>query len=550
MKLFTLISTTAFFVLSHLPARAQVMVSYSLELSLNQNQLDSFYNAEDLPGAILPQSHGVDVYRVVYNTVSYDGTTPTVASGLLCIPKNKTCASPLIAYMHGTILKKTAAPSNLLGEYIIGVAMAADGYVSVMPDYLGLGASPGIHPYVHYESQATASRDMIRAGREICQQLNVALNGQVFLTGYSQGGHAALGTHKYLQENHPLEFQVTASVPMSGPYSLSEVMRDLILSNEPYSNPEYLPMVIMTYREVYNIYPDLSTAIVAPYDTLLPVWTSGTYSNNWVGNKMNQMGANPPKLIVKPEVLDTFSTDSTHILRVLLKENDVYRWLPEAPVRFLYCSADEQVSYINSIKAHSYMQNAGAQNLSIHNVDDQLDHFNCAQYAILDMRGFFEPMRHDKIQLLTQQYQPASGPNSADGSVTLELIGGATPVEIVWSNGQTGLTASGLAPGVYSATATGADGCSSQISITINYTLGELSSHSSVVPDIFPNPGIDFISIRNLNGPFNLKNMAGTTILSGHLFTDAEIVNISDLKAGAYVFTCGNFRRLFIKHQN
>ena len=60
MKLFTLISTTAFFALSHLPARAQVMVSYSLELSLNQNQLDSFYNAENLPGAILPQSHGVE----------------------------------------------------------------------------------------------------------------------------------------------------------------------------------------------------------------------------------------------------------------------------------------------------------------------------------------------------------------------------------------------------------------------------------------------------------------------------------------------------------
>ncbi len=550
MKLFYILSSAAFFGLSHLSAKAQVMVSYSLELSLNQNQLNSFYNSEDLPGAILPQSHGVDVYRVVYNTVGYDGTTPTVASGLLCIPKNKTCASPIISYMHGTILKKTAAPSNLTGEYIIGVAMAADGYVSMMPDYLGLGVSPGIHPYVHYSSQATAARDMMRAGREICQELNVALNGQIFLTGYSQGGHAALGTHKYLQENHPTEFQVTASVPMSGPYSLSEVMRDLILSDEPYSNPEYLPMVIMTYREVYNIYPDLSTSILAPYDTLLPIWTSGIYTNGWVGNKMNQMGANPPKLIVKPEVLDTFSTDSTHILRVLLKANDVYRWVPQAPVRFLYCSADEQVSYINSIKAHEYMQNAGAQNLSIHNVDDQLDHFDCAQYAILDMRGFFEPMRHDKIQLLTQQYQPASGQNGVDGSVTLEIIGGAAPVEVAWSNGQTGLTASGLAPGTYTATATGADGCSAEISVTMNYTLGDASPESSAAPQIFPNPGTDFITIRNLKEPFMLTDMAGATVLSGQLSGNSESLSIYDLKAGVYLFCSENFHRLLIKHQH
>ena len=35
-----------------------------------------------------------------------------------------------------------------------------------MPDYLGMGESPGLHPYVHGESEATATLDMIRAARE------------------------------------------------------------------------------------------------------------------------------------------------------------------------------------------------------------------------------------------------------------------------------------------------------------------------------------------------------------------------------------------------
>ncbi len=548
MKLFSLVISAVFVTLAHFSVRAQVLVSYSLELSLAQNQIENFYNSNGLPGVILPQSHGVNVYRVIYNTVSYNGTTPTVASGLLCIPQDKSCASPLIAYMHGTILKKTDAPSNLVGEYIIGVAMAADGYVSVMPDYLGLGVSPGIHPYVHYLSEATASRDMIRAGREICQQLNIPLNEQVFLTGYSQGGHAALGTHKFLQENHPFEFQVKASVPMSGPYSLSVIMKELILSDLPYSNPEYLPMVIMTYHEVYNIYPNISDAIISPYDTLLPIWTSGIYTNGWVGNQMELMGANPPKIIVRPEVLDTFSVDSTHIMRVLLKENDVYRWVPQAPVRFLYCSADEQVSYLNSIKAYEYMTAAGAQNLSIQNVDSVLDHFNCAQFAILDMRSFFEPMRHDKIQLFLDQYQAASGPGSADGSVTLEIVGGAAPVNVEWSNGQIGLTASGLSPGTYIATATGADGCSSQISVIVNFSLSNGDLEALNPPAVFPNPTDAIIRVENLKGNYSVQNLSGQTVMAGELFSESEQISLSSLSSGAYLFSCGSYRKLIIKN--
>tara|TARA_B100000963_G_scaffold321279_1_gene304410 strand:+ start:2975 stop:3127 length:153 start_codon:yes stop_codon:yes gene_type:complete len=44
---------------------------------------------------------------------------------------------------------------------------------------------------------------MIRAAREfIADSLNLIDNGQVFLTGYSQGGHACMATHKYIYENN------------------------------------------------------------------------------------------------------------------------------------------------------------------------------------------------------------------------------------------------------------------------------------------------------------------------------------------------------------
>ena len=74
------------------------------------------------------------------------------------------------------------------------------GYNVVMPDYIGMGESPGLHPYCHGASEATATIDMIRAVRE-AQTLDMipgmtADNGEMFVTGYSQEacghGHAQI----------------------------------------------------------------------------------------------------------------------------------------------------------------------------------------------------------------------------------------------------------------------------------------------------------------------------------------------------------------------
>lgn len=535
-----------FALLMGITAQAQHLVSFTLKKSWDIQQVDSFYTDQGLPAAILPLSNGVDVYKVVYNTLSYDSVTPTQASGLLVIPHDKPCASPILSYQHGTVLKRTDAPSDLNGEYVVGVAMGADGYIGLIPDYLGLGASTGIHPYVHASSEATAVADMIRAAREVCDSLDVAYNEQVFLTGYSQGGHATMAAHRYMQENFPNEFHVQASVPMSGPYSLSEVMRDLILSNVPYSNPAYLPMVINMLHNVYGVYPNLSTALLSPYDTQVPIWTSGTYSSSYVDGQMNSMGANPPKLIIKPAVLDTFTTDSTHVLRALLKKNDVYRWVPQVPVRFLYCMGDEQVSYLNAIKAYEFMTAAGAPNVSKLNVDSALDHFSCAQFAMLEMRNFFTPMRYDKIQLDIADYVSATGPAAPNGSITVGVTGGLAPFTASWSDGQTGLTATDLVPGNYTVTVTGADGCSATSDYIMNYTLG-IASNPTAEARIFPNPATDVLYLQQLPGNYSITDMSGRTVKSGHAVGEPASVSVSDLPAGSYLLQSGTFRKLFIK---
>ncbi|HZX75129.1 MAG TPA: lipase family protein, partial [Cyclobacteriaceae bacterium] len=213
----------SFFSIYTVNLQAQQLISYNLITSYTTDQIDSIYAANGIPGIILPSTYPVNVYKVVYNTLDAD-SLPTIASGAFFVPVGPMCHVPLASYQHGTILNKEDVPSRLGGgEVIVGLSMAADGYVACMPDYLGLGDSPGLHPYVHAETEARAVADMLVASLEICDALSITRNDQLFLVGYSQGGHATMAAHQLIQEHYSNYFTVTASSPMSGPYDLSGV---------------------------------------------------------------------------------------------------------------------------------------------------------------------------------------------------------------------------------------------------------------------------------------------------------------------------------------
>ncbi|MGB0176718.1 MAG: alpha/beta hydrolase family protein, partial [Owenweeksia sp.] len=289
----------------------------------------------------------VAAYKVVYNTVDIDGT-PTVASGALMIPINNNCDQfPLISYNHGTVLLKEDVPSRDNTEAIIPKLMASLGKIAVCPDYLGLGDNPGLHPYLHAESEATASIDLMRAVREyVRDSLTISLNGEVFITGYSQGGHAAMATAKYIQDNNlTAEFNVLAVGPASGPYNLSGTQSQLLLSNAPYSNPGYVCYLLFGLNRVYgDLYTSYSDILKAPYDQIIPPYFNGTYPMDSVNAKL------PAKLsdFIQDTVLANFSSASgtkNHPLWQALIKNDNYDWTPAMPMELYYCTQDEQVAF-------------------------------------------------------------------------------------------------------------------------------------------------------------------------------------------------------------
>lgn len=375
-----LVYTTAF---------AQQLVSATLLGTRTKAQLTTQFNLPLI-------QFGAKFYRLTYTTPDVKGVTDTV-SGLLVVPDNHTKVWPRVVYQHGTSSAKQDVPSftAFTGEGVIGGLFAGLGYVAFAPDYVGLGVSDGIHPYVHAQTEAYAAIDMLRAADNFLTQEKISVSSQLFVTGYSQGGHAAMALHREIETKLTSEFQVTAAAHLSGPYSISGVMRDVMLSNDIYYYPAYLPNTMLSYQSAYgNIYQQLTDVLKPVYAAEVDKFIKGALNlselnTNLIALLTANEGASRPVAMFQPDVVAAVSNDPGHPVNVALKANDVYEWSPKAPTRIFYCTADDQVPYRNSVVAWQTMRNNGAADLQALDVNSTANHGQCVTPALTSTIIFF-----------------------------------------------------------------------------------------------------------------------------------------------------------------
>ena len=342
-------------------------------------------------------SYGVDVYQVTYSTLS-PRNDPVLASGAVFIPNGTPGSAPLLAFQHGTLILSNEAPSVAgTDSQLIGVVMASDGYVVAEADFLGLGhTADGLHPYLHAKSTATAVIDMLRATRTTVNMLRPGLlNGQLFLAGYSQGGQATMATHMLMETYHAAEFTVTASAPMAGPYDLSGTMAaGLADTSVPYASPYYLPYLLFSYQQVYELYDNVTNALVETYATDLPPLFDGAHGSSAIDAVMPTSGI--PAEILQPAYRADFETNAAHPLRAALELNDTFRWVPQAPMRLYHCEGDEVVPFANSQVAFDWFGTNGATHveLVLHGGDTNwYGHGDCALPSAWAAREWFNSLR-------------------------------------------------------------------------------------------------------------------------------------------------------------
>ncbi len=385
---------TALFIMTSLAQTlsAQQLVSSGLVGTRTRAQLQSQF------GFFI--QNGIKMYRITYVTPDIHGI-PDTASGLLVVPdRNIPSTYPLLCYQHGTVASRTDVPSNLQGGWELAAVFGGMGYVTAAPDYLGLGESRGFHPYVHAETEASAALDMLFAVREYAAENDVFLNDQLFVSGYSQGGHAAMALHRSIELDHSDQFTVTAAAHMSGPYSISGAMRDKILSDEPYFFAAYLPFTVLSYDLAYGLFDDIEEYFKQPYADMITQFYNedidlGMLNDMLIDQLELEHGASITKYMFQDSVLQAVIDNPNHPANVALRANDVYEWAPVASTRLYYCQADDQVTYRNSIIADSVMTTVlGALGVDAVNVNPNANHGGCVQPAVTAAIFFFAQLQN------------------------------------------------------------------------------------------------------------------------------------------------------------
>jgi hypothetical protein len=360
--------------------------STTLRSMLTASEIAEVFTASDIP---LTAQYDVRVYKIVYETITPIGAR-TIASGALVLPLNVGKPLPLVSYQHGTITQTNKAPSmDLYGEAMVGIAFATTGYAAAVPDYLGLGDSPGLHPYQHARSEATACVDMLRAAKAYCPANGFPLTNHLFLCGYSQGGHATMALLRELETFHTNEFTVTACAPMAGAYDMSGATCADFLSGRTQPNPYYFAYLVAAFCETYQLAPSFADLLKAPYNTTLPPLLRG----NTPGGDIN-IAIGPDALqILKPEVLAAFVRDPLHPLRLALRDNDLYAWTPRAPLWMYHCGGDQDVVCLNSEVALDSFHSRGATQVQLIDLLPTGDHGECVFPSLLHAKAWFDTMR-------------------------------------------------------------------------------------------------------------------------------------------------------------
>jgi acetyl esterase/lipase len=225
------------------------------------------------------------MYHIEYATVG-GANEATTASAALMVPTGfgSACTGkrPIVLYAHGTTTDRSFNMTNMQNAetLILAALFASQGYIVVAPNYAGYDTSTlPYHPYLIADQESKDMIDALAAARTALPLASATLtkdSGELFVTGYSQGGYVAMATHRAMEA---AGMKVTASAPMSGPYALGAFV-DAVFYGEVNGDATVSSTLLFTayqkaYGDIYASAEDLfESQYAAGIDSLLPTTTT------------------------------------------------------------------------------------------------------------------------------------------------------------------------------------------------------------------------------------------------------------------------------------
>lgn len=321
---------------------------------------------------------GVSGVKMTYTTTNIYGDIVS-ADAAVFVPNNlwESAEVPMLVIQHPTEVLRKNSPSKLAhfkyysitddaaqAQMYIAWILAGSGYIVVIPDYLGLGDNKDTHPYCH-ESIGDSVIDAVMAAADLKVETKLTYPSKwdtkkLVLMGFSEGGYATMVAAKQLQEGVSVNgkrIPVTAVSPLSGPYSVSGTMRDVMLTaGRDFASPYFMPYVLNAYSEAYSdTVPQASfRRSVIPsvtgrrdYPKALLDAMDGYHTSDFI-NDLMIVPLSPddyagPRSILTNEFLSLLSDDKSVIVKILAENNAFAGWKPNMPMKMFHHVSDDLV---------------------------------------------------------------------------------------------------------------------------------------------------------------------------------------------------------------
>ncbi|WP_336732735.1 T9SS type A sorting domain-containing protein [Chryseobacterium sp. VD8] len=305
-------------------------------------------NSPDFVNYLNSFNVGLKAYKITYYTKN-EKNNLVKATGLLMYPKANYKLSTVVSD-HGTTDSRQNVPSNLKGVlyagFVVELSYVLNGYILMAPDYVGMGSGDGVHPYVHYPTEASATIDFVTAANKVLVQQNVKRYDEYFLTGYSQGAHAAMSTLKKLSISNPNNLNFKYAYMGDGPYDFSGVtLQKGVLEKDVYPFTSFIANVVNTCNKTgYQMYNSSISEVI-----------SSEYLDRYNYHVIQDNGG----LLWGPLVWRTLFTNNfvndvtnnqNNKLRQCLKSNDVYDWYNKTPMTLGHSTVDLAIHPENTSK--------------------------------------------------------------------------------------------------------------------------------------------------------------------------------------------------------
>jgi acetyl esterase/lipase len=191
-------------------------------------------------------SFAVECYTLRFQS-RYPDESPASVTAQVFVPRTPGQAPPAI-YLFApgsTGLVNACRPSR---EHIAGIhwglyrdhvlAFAGQGFIGVLPDYMGFGDPGRLQPYMSAVAEGRMILDAIRAVHRFLGQEKLP----VFVAGFSQGGHAAFAAAD-LERSYARELRISGIIGYGPTTDLEAMFREF---------PVVAPMAVYAFSLMYG----------------------------------------------------------------------------------------------------------------------------------------------------------------------------------------------------------------------------------------------------------------------------------------------------------